>query len=157
AEALKVLIGNNQAVAVETAKAAKAAMEQGLGYADLAGKTGTTSEIQKGLTEEVKRFLEKAEAEHISLEQLAKSLEQTAQKTGEMTEAQKKSNEEFAAANTAATTLYETLQKIKPGDILKAIPAEQLQGYVDRVLESLQKIEQSGKFTSQQVEKAWTD
>jgi hypothetical protein len=77
--------------------------------------------------------------------------------TTQLSAAQQDLNKAFEDANTAASKLKGTLEKLKLGDVMKAISTVELSNAVGAVMEDLQTMEASGKFSARQIAKAYED
>ena len=77
--------------------------------------------------------------------------------TAQLSEEQKGLKKTVDDANTAAATFKSTLEKLKPGEVLKAIPTDELNRGVAQVTKSLEDMAHAGVFSSRQIAQAYED
>jgi TP901 family phage tail tape measure protein len=77
--------------------------------------------------------------------------------TAQLTESQQAAKAALDAANVSATAYKGALEKLKPGDILSAMPTRELAGAVAIVTQSLEKMAASGKFSAREIQQAYED
>jgi TP901 family phage tail tape measure protein len=119
--------------------------------------TNRLGTAQEGTRKTVSATSEAVKTQSAVLPQQGKAASAAAQQTEQLSDAQKALNKAFDDANNAASGLKATLEKLKLGDVIKAISTEELERSVKTVITQLKTMEESGKFSARQISQAYED
>jgi TP901 family phage tail tape measure protein len=119
--------------------------------------TNRMASAQDGAKKTVAATTQAVQAQNAALPQQGQAASAAATQTAKLSEEQTKLNKALEDANNAATGLKATLEKLKLGDVIKAISTEELERAVTTVITQLKTMEESGKFSARQISVAYDD
>jgi TP901 family phage tail tape measure protein len=119
--------------------------------------TNRLGTAQEGAKKTVTATTQAVQAQSAALPKQGQAANAAAKETAQLSEEQKKLNKALEDANNAASGLKATLEKLKPGDVIKAIPADELELAVANVITKLEEMEATGKFSARQISQAYED
>ena len=119
--------------------------------------TNRLGTAQDGARKAVAATTSAAQAQSTALAQQGKAATDARTSTQHLSEAQQALQQDFEKANTAASGLKATLEKLKVGDVIKAIPIEELERAVATVITQLKTMEERGTFSARQISQAYED
>lgn len=113
--------------------------------------------VQNETSKAVQATTNAVQAQSAALPGQGQAASAAAKQTTQLSESQKALNKAFEDANNAASGLKATLEKLKLGDVIKAIPTDELARAVQTVIKQLKTMEESGKFSARQISQAYED
>ena len=119
--------------------------------------TNRLGTAQEGASKAVSATTQAVKTQSAALPQQGKAASAAAAQTEQLSDAQKAMSKAFDEANNAASGLKATLEKLKLGDVIKAISTEELERSVQTVITQLKTMEESGKFSARQISQAYED
>jgi len=119
--------------------------------------THRMGEAQEKLGTQLGKTTDGINTQSQTLPQQQKAAEGAAKATEQLSASQQAAKAALDAAGVAATAFQGALEKIKPGDILNAMPTAALGNAVTLVTQSLEKMAASGKFSAREISQAYED